>query len=182
MAGACGGHFGGKWLLWGPREASASSPPCRLPHVPSLLVIRIHTALMWFPSSPRSVKEESDLGPYDSILGFSDRHQDGFKLRMSASWRSRSFKRCHQFECLHERIKHFKRVKAFVCAHISRKVCVLWCLKSPKIFFLPFGRGAMFSSERELACPATLPQILIPACLVRLVIVNTRGPRCSSLV
>ena len=80
--------------------------PCRLPHVPSLLVIRIHTALMRFPSGPRSVKEESDLGPYDSILGFSDRHQDGFKLRMSASWRSRSFKGCHQFQTPGKSIKH----------------------------------------------------------------------------
>ena len=46
-----------------------------------------------------------------------------------------------------------------------------------KFFFLPFGRGAMLSSERELACPATLPQIPIPACLVCLVIVNSKHSR-----
>ena len=39
-----------------------------------------------------------------------------------------------------------------------------------------FGR-AMLSSERELACPATLPQIPIPACLVCLVIVNSKHSR-----
>ena len=46
-----------------------------------------------------------------------------------------------------------------------------------KFFFLPFGRGARLSSERELACPATLPQIPIPACLVILVIVNFKHSR-----
>ena len=39
-----------------------------------------------------------------------------------------------------------------------------------------FGR-ARLSSERELACPATLPQIPIPACLVCLVIVNSKHSR-----
>ena len=39
-----------------------------------------------------------------------------------------------------------------------------------------FGR-AMLPSERELACPATLPQIPIPACLVCLVIVNSKHSR-----
>ena len=46
-----------------------------------------------------------------------------------------------------------------------------------KFFFLPFGRGAMLASERELACPATLPQIPIPACLVCLEIVNSKHSR-----
>ena len=35
----------------------------------------------------------------------------------------------------------------------------------------------MLSSERELACPATLPQIPIPACLVCLVIFNSKHSR-----
>ena len=157
MAGACGGRFGCKWLLWGPREASASSPPCRLPHVPSFFAIRIHTALTRFPSGPRFVKEDSDLGPCASLLGFSDRHQDGFKLRMSASWRSRSFKGCHQFQTSGKHKALLKGKKPFVELSPLAKVFALRCLKSPKFSFCPSGGGPC-SQAREswlvlLRCP-----------------------------
>ena len=158
MAGACGGHFGCKWLLGGPREASASSPPCRLPHVPSFFAIHIHTALMRFPSGPRSVKQEFDLGPRASLMSFSDRHQGGFKYaRVRTSWRSRSFKRCHQSECLRVHKALLKRKKSFVELIPLAKVLVLRCLKSPNFSFCPSGGGPC-SQAREswlvlLRCP-----------------------------
>ena len=49
-------------------------------------------------------------------------------------------------------------------------------------FLLPFQRGGMLPIEREPACPATLPQIPIPACLVCLVIVNSKHSRLPLFV